>query len=434
MNARERGGRLSAWLRRLGRRAAARPALGQTLFLFAVDGFANLLDYGFHIYLGRALRPAAFAAVQTINAALLVLLTTFAVLQPVVARALAQVRAEGAGLPAERALFRVYFRRGALLGAAVTVLAWAGRELLGRGLNVPPGAVGVAAAMGLFALLRPVVAGVLQGQQRFVAFGLTRVAYAGGRLLLGLILLGLLGGGLLAAVATLPLAGLLALLLGLALIAPLLAGPAAPDGTATPGAGWSLSLAALVAYAAYMALLNLDLVWVNRTFAPETAAAYATAVLLRRALALLPGAVVLILYPRVVDRVTRGRRPDRLLLQAAATVLLATAVFTALYFVLGPLLLRLTFGARYLSAAPLLGWMGVAMIGYGLLVIWLNLYLATRPAPFVLLLLAAALAQSLLYAGFHAGLVQIVVIFALGGWVPALGGLLLYLLWLRPRL
>jgi hypothetical protein len=42
--------------------------------------------------------------------------------------------------------------------------------------------------------------------------------------------------------------------------------------------------------------------------------------------------------------------------------------------------------------------------------------------------------QLLLLALFHATLLQVTAVFVLTGWLMATGGLLLYLLWLRPKL
>jgi hypothetical protein len=78
--------------------------------------------------------------------------------------------------------------------------------------------------------------------------------------------------------------------------------------------------------------------------------------------------------------------------------------------------------------------MGVAMVGYGVVGIWLNLFLATRPLPFVLWLALVAGVQSLLLAQGMATLNDVVLIFGVGGWVLAGGGLLLYGFWLRPIL
>jgi len=92
------------------------------------------------------------------------------------------------------------------------------------------------------------------------------------------------------------------------------------------------------------------------------------------------------------------------------------------------------FAGQYSSAAALLPGMALAMVGYGIAVIWLNLFLATRPGLFVLLLAITVTGQNLLLAVVHDNLEQVVFIFGLSGWLLALGGALLYVGWLRPGL
>ncbi len=408
--------------------------VGDVGLLFGVDMITNVADYAFHLFLGRALSPGDFAVVQAVNAAVLIVVTAFAVTQPVVARYVAEAAIEGQANGRGQAVFQLFFGQSALAGLLLTLLALAGRETVAGWLNVPPAAVALSAAMLFLALVRPVVAGMLQGQQRFVPFGLTRTAFSLGRLLLAVAWVGWWGGGALAGVATIPLAAGLALVAGLLF----LGRPAWQPGPALPRdlvrQGWRLSLAALVAYGAYTSLQSVDVIWVNRAFDPALAGGYATAAVLRRVLALLPGAAVVILYPRVVALVARRELPDRLLAQTAAVILVTTASLAALYFVLAEPLVGWLFGPEYLAASPLLGWMGLAMVGYGLGAVWLNVFLATRPWPFVWLLAGAAAGQLAFLAAYHATLAQVTAIFAAGGWVLALAGALLYLAWLRPAL
>jgi len=422
------------------------PTMWQAGALFSVDLVTNLTDYAFHVYLGWALAPGQFAIVQTINSVLLILVTTFAVLQPVVARFVAQFNAAAGqddppqgettsrAAPTSRTVFQRYFRQGLWLGLLLFALAWFGRDAIATLLNVPASAAAAAAFILLSILVRPVALGMLQGQQQFVAFGLSRTSYAVSRLLLVLLFVTVLGGGAVAAISAMPLAALLSLGLALILLGRQVWRPGAALPTDLLREGWRLSFAALVGYAAFMALQNIDLIWVNRLFPAPVAGAYATAVVLRRVLAVLPGAVLVILYPRIVAQVASGRLPDALLLKAFFVIGGTTGLLTLFYFLLGPWLLDLMFGPAYAAAAPLLGWMGVAMIAYGLGAIWLNLFLATRPWPFVLLLALGAGLQIALFSVYNQSVGQITAVFLLSGWFVALAGLALYLLWLRPDL
>lgn len=415
-------------------------AIRETGFLLAIDGVTNLADYAFHVTMGRQLAPGEFAVLQTINSSLLILLTAFAVMEPVVARYVAEARAGGQSEAAGRltpghvpVLFQRYLRGSAGIGLILAVGVWLGKGQLAAWLGVPPMAIGLVAVMPILGLLRPVVSGTFQGERRFVLYGLARSTYALGRLATGILLVGL-GNGLAGAIGALPLGSVLALLGGLLFLAAYFRGQGPPLPAGLFRDTLRLSAGAFVAYAAYMILLNADLLWVNRSLSPEFAGSYASAVLLRRAFSLLPGAVVVVMYPRAIASVLHGKLPDRLLVKTAGAILVTGALLTGVYFALGEDLLALTFGPRYLPAGALLGWMGLGVVGYSLTALWMNFYLATRPWPFILLLALAAGLQNLLLASYHAAPAQVLWIFGACGWSLAAAGLALYLLWLRPAL
>jgi O-antigen/teichoic acid export membrane protein len=413
--------------------ALATPAVRATFGLFAVDSATNVIDYAFHVFLGRMLLPGGFAVVQTINSVLLILITAFGVTQPVVARYVAEAgtgRVDGAP---DRAWFQAYFRYSAMLGVALGLAGWLLRVPLARWLNVPTIALSLVVVMIPLSLLRPVVAGMLQGQGRMIAFGLTRTFNAVARFAVAALLIGL-GAGVLGAIISLPTGSFVALLGGLALVglAAWRPAPRVPANAALKSLG--LTAGAFVAYACYMSLLNSDLIWVNRVHPPNTAGSYATAVLMRRVLALMPGAVIVVMYPRAVAKVARLELPDGLIAKTAAVVAASTLALTAVYFVFGSAIVQVAFGANYPQAGALLGWMGIAMLGYGFCSIWLNFYLATQPLPFIILLVIVAVGQHLLLGQFHRTLLDTTGVFLASGWVLAIGGLLIYLLALRPGL
>jgi O-antigen/teichoic acid export membrane protein len=420
-------------------------ALGQgagvlkpTLFLFAVDTLANAIDYAFHIYLGRALPPGEFGLFQTVNSALLIAVTAFGVMQPVLAKTVAEAEVHAAGdqgLTAESAaLFRFFFRWSVLAGLGLAAALLAAAQPVGRLLGVPEFAVRYGALVVLLILLRPVVAGTLQGAQRFLHFGFTRLAYAAGRFGFAGAALAQ-GAGLAGAVASLPAGQLLAVAAGL-----LFLGSAVFRRGDRRVSGWTvregLRLAgwAFATYGAFTALQNLDLLWVNRLFTPEESGAYAAAVLLRRILILFPGAAAVVMYPRIVAAVTRGVVPDRLLGWTLAFVTGSVLALASVYAAVGPAVVAFAFGPGYEAAGPLLGMMGGAMLAYGIASVWLNLFLATRPALFVGFLVLTALLQAAGLGLWHADLAQVAAVFAGSGWLLAAGGGAVYLFRLRPEL
>jgi O-antigen/teichoic acid export membrane protein len=175
-----------------------------------------------------------------------------------------------------------------------------------------------------------------------------------------------------------------------------------------------------------MSLTSLDLVWVNQNLSGETAGAYASLVLMRRIVALLPGVAVTVMFPRIASTLAQGKLPHRLLIRTAAVILAASGALTVLYFAFADQLITAIFGAAYQEAVPFLGAMGLAMIGVSLSSIWLNYYLAEKPREFVLLLGIAVGLEWLLLNLFPPSLQNAVLAFGATGWMLALGGLLLY--------
>jgi O-antigen/teichoic acid export membrane protein len=319
------------------------------------------------------------------------------------------------------------------VGLGLTLIVYVFSAPLAEWLNLPAWTIQISGLLIFLSTLRPVAAGVLQGEERFISFGFTRVLTSLGRFVLGVLLV-YNGFRLRGAVIAFPF-GWLAGVAGAFL---LLGRPLwKKEGQPPEGIlrrGWQLSFHALLAYIAFMSLTSVDLVWVNRSLSENLAGAYASLVLLRRVVALLPGVAVIVMFPRIAAVLTQGRLPDRLLLGTAGIILAASGALTLIYFFFGEQLIRIIFGAAYHPAAALLGWMGFGMIGVSLSSIWLNYYLAEKPALFVIFLCAAVALEWILLTMLPTSMPNAVLAFGATGWLLAFGGLLLYLFRSRPHL
>lgn len=395
----------------------------QTAFLFLLDGLANAIDFAFHFWMGRVLIPSDFAILQTLNSVMLVYTTASGVFQPVVGRFIAEARgrAQSASIPA---IFQTFLRAAFWIGLVFAIIILLFSNPLAQILNLPNWTIQISAGMIFLSTLRPIAAGVLQGEENFIPFGLTRLALSLGRITLVFFLIRA-GFGLTGAVLALPFGWFLSLLCAFLLIRKSLwIKDTAPKGLLREG--WKLSFYALLAYIMYMSLTSLDLIWVNQNLGGELAGAYASLVLLRRIIALLPGVAVTVMFPRIAKTLAEGRSPDRLLAQTTGIILAASGALTLLYFVFGDPFITFIFGTAYQAAAPLLGWMGVAMIGVSLSSVWLNYFLAERPRNFVILLGIAVALEWLFLNLFPLSLQGATLAFGGTGWLLTLGGFLIY--------
>jgi len=398
----------------------------QTASLFLLDGLANAIDFAFHFWLGRLLIPSDFAILQTLNSVALVYTTANGVFQPVVSRFIAEARGKGRSDSAP-AIFQSFLRAAFWLGLLLSLLVFIFAGGIGQLLNLPAWTIQLSATVMLFSSIRPVAVGTLQGSENFMAFGFARLALSIGRILLLLIFVQA-GLGLIGAVIALPFGWLVSVLCGFLLLGRSFWIRNNFSSAHLLREGWKLSFYALLAYVAYMTLTSLDLIWVNQNLTGELAGAYAGLVLMRRIVALLPGVAVTVMFPRVVRSLAEGKLPTRILARTAALILAMSGTLSLLYFIFGAQLITFIFGSDYQAASPLLGWMGVAMIGISLSSVWLNYYLAERPRNFVLLLIMSVLFEWILLNLLPLSMQSAVLAFGATGWLLSIAGLVLYIL------
>lgn len=398
----------------------------QTVALFLLDGLANAADFAFHFWMGRVLIPSDFAVLQTLNSVALVYTTASGVFQPVVSRFIAEARGKGQYGEAP-AIFQTFLRAafwlGLILAALVTVFA----RGIGESLNLPPWTIQISAVVILFSSIRPIAAGTLQGNENFMAFGIVRLALSLARILC-VFLFVQSGFGLTGAVIALPFGWLVSVLCGFLLLGRSFWISSKFASPRLLREGGKLSFYALIAYIAYMSLTSLDLIWVNQNLNGELAGAYAGLVLMRRIVALLPGVAVTVMFPRIIRSLAAGNLPTRTLVHTAAFILTVSGTLSILYFLFNNQLIGIIFGREYQAAAPLLGWMGIAMIGVLLSSIWLNYYLAEKPRNFVILLGVAVALEWVLLNLFSRSMQSAVLAFGATGWLLSLAGLMIYIL------
>jgi O-antigen/teichoic acid export membrane protein len=400
----------------------------QTAALFVLDGLANLIDFAFHFWMGRVLISTDFAILQTLNSVALVYTTASGVFQPVVSRFVAEARSQGQGaaVPAIfQTLLRAAFWVGLILGALAILFA----EGIGQWLNLPAWTIRIGSALIFLGAIRPIASGALQGEQNFVAFGFTRLALSLGRILLLLFLVPV-GVDLAAAVTALAFGWLVSVLCAFLFLGKPVWAQNRAVSKGLVREAWKLSFYALLGYIAYMSIMSLDLVWVNRNLPGDLAGAYAGLVLMRRIVALLPAVAVTVMFPRAVKALTEGRSSTGILIQTGVIVLAASGALSLVYFLFSRPLILGIFGRDYVAAAPLLGWMGMAMVGVSLSSIWLNYFLAESPRRFVFLLVAGVVFEWSLLNILPASLQSAILAFGATGWLCSLAGLVLYLI--RP--
>lgn len=382
---------------------------------------ANVVNYASGLVFSRVLEPVGFGELTSLLALAMVIAVPLGAAQTVVAERVATARAAG-DEQRLRYLIRLALGHVAALGLAAGALYVVAIPLVIEVLDIrEPGPAIALAPFIVLSFVSPVALGVLQGMERFMAFGLVILAIAASRIAFG-VPWALSGGGAGGAIAGQAL-GLLVVSVGVGwrYKAWLLR---RGTGAATRGLTRRLDLAALSASGAFVAfalLSNLDLLLARVYLDGHDAGIYAALATVAKVVIFLPSAVAVILVPLTVrDRATLGSGQRTLRISAA--VVAATAAISVVLAVLIPgLVVRVMFGAEYEAAKA--GVLPAVLAGAGLAM--LNLLcvysVAIRDRRWMIVLVSGLLVQVLAISLLHDSPVQV-------AWAQATVGLVVLII------
>jgi O-antigen/teichoic acid export membrane protein len=178
----------------------------------------------------------------------------------------------------------------------------------------------------------------------------------------------------------------------------------------------------LIASVAFTAMTQLDMVLVNHYFDADQAGQYAAASVLGKAVLYLPGGLVIALYPMVAGRHAARQGSSHLLAQSALAALMVCGAAALLYWLLGPWLVGLLYGAAYAPAGDLLALYGWAVLPMALVMVAEHFLIAQGRVLFAWLFLAIAPLQLLAIHLWHPNLPSVILVVGGGGAVMALVG------------
>ncbi len=359
---------------------------------------SNLLNVVFQLVSAHLLTPAEYSLLVTMFAILLVANVPILSLQARVAREVAHALAggreeEAGGLLVEtlRPLIRwglIILAIGAMIAVPFAIIFNVDREL--------PVIALAAAVMATVPL--PIAWGGLQGSERFMALGLSQLAYAVLKVVIGLGLAAV-GFGAAAIVFGLALATALTIVISLLPLGALLA-VGRKHARRRRKLLDSYTRGAAIVLVLIAALTNMDLLAARAFLEDVTAGAYAAVSVAARGLLLLPLVATTVLFPRVAVLRNLAAERDHLLYGLAAVVGLGLLPLIAFFVIPGPLI-DVAFGSDYSAGKEWLGPLGLAMMIYALVEVYMFHFLALGRMAFGAVLGAGFVLQIALLAIFH---------------------------------
>jgi glycosyltransferase involved in cell wall biosynthesis/O-antigen/teichoic acid export membrane protein len=382
------------------RAALSRSESGKAAGLAAATLGSNAIALVFTVVFTRLLGQTGYGTLAALISAFLILLVLGQSVQLAAAREAALDRL---GHPEVlRATLRAWTQRLLVALVAVTAASILLREQLAAliGVHDVPWAAAAIPPTGVLWMLVSLQRGALQGLRAYRPVGVSIVGEAAGRLLCGLVLVGV-GLGVTGALLGTPLAFVL-VALWLERELHRLVGPigvvTGPLRTlrSLVGDGW----VPIIGLFLLASLQNVDVIVAKHQLSSDAAGSYAAAALAAKAVVWVAIGIGLHLLPEATRRAAAGLDPRPVLLRALGICALVAAPALLIFATVPELLLRLAFGPEFTDAADALLLLGAAMTLLAVAYLTVQYMIALGETRFLWVLGVVAIAEPfLLLAG-----------------------------------
>ncbi|MGH2867853.1 MAG: hypothetical protein ACRDNK_09845 [Solirubrobacteraceae bacterium] len=377
--------------------------------MVALTLVASALNYGSNVLFSRVLNPVGYGELTSLFALSVVLAVPTGAAQTVIAERIAVYAAEGR-MERVRYLIRHALAHVSVIALGAGVIYIIASPLVVNLLSLRHEGVALALAPVLMlAFVLPLALGVLQGLERFTAYGLLLLAIAVSRIGFGLPWAsvehgagGALGGQAVGMVVVLAATGWLmrGLVIGRG------TGAATAGLKRTPDAR---TLSASAAFLGFAVLSNLDLILAKIMLSPYNAGVYAALSTIGKVIIFLPTSIAVVMVPNAAKAQVGGSSAR--VLRLSALLVGATSVLAAIPAIVAPhLIISVMFGSKYLSAVN--GVLPMVVAGAGLAMTYLLVVysVAINDRRWMMLLACAMAVQIAGISFFHHSPTQIAVV------------------------
>lgn len=335
---------------------------------------SNLLAYAFHFIAARMLGPQEYGVFGALMALFLLVALPAGALSFAITKFTARYKYENElgmiGVLRKKIQNDILIFSGIML---LFIIIFA--RLIANFLNitsvVPVIIIGITLA---FSLLLPVNRGILQGMQKFVHYSWNTIIEAFSRVIL-LVTLLFLGYGVNGAILAYGLAYLIAFLWIF---------PTIKDTRQTVTGVKKIEIKpvykfifqVLTANVILQSLLNIPSLLIKHFYSSELTGNWTAALNLARISLFLVTAISLVMFPEI-SKEKDATVKKKIFYKSTFLVLIATSGMATLFFFIPQFLIQSLYGKSFYGAVPILQYMGIAMIFFGLLQLRMDYFLAS---------------------------------------------------------
>lgn len=373
------------------------------IVVFAGSMIVNVVNYLYHLVMGRTLGPTEYGIAVTIISFLALLSIPLSTVSTVVTKFSSEAVAKkkmGEISYLYKKLSKYLFYMGIVLVALIIIFS----GQIAHFLHIESLYIKIVSVFLIFSLLVSITRGVMQGTKSFSAYTINTVVEV--ILKLGLFVLFFkLGMQIFSVVWAMVLSGLITYLVSIIPLKKLI--KIKPE-KINLKVLYKYSSYALLALALISSLTYVDVLLVKHFLSPEDAGFYAALSTIGKIVIFLGTPIILVMFPLISEAHTKNEKHFHFLAQTTAAIFLSSAIVLGIYYFAPNLVVKILYGEGYLSISPLLFPFGLAIFLLTLGNILVYYFLSIKHFGFIWLILATVAIELVMIYQYHSGLNDII--------------------------
>ena len=393
--------------------------------MFVGTMVANFGSYLYHLLMGRMLGPKSYGALESVISLGYLLFILIAVLTFVVTKFVAKLKGKK-DMKGIAWIFRYFNQKMLIFSGFIMLIIFIISPLVKSFLRLdsvfPIVFLGLLFFVSVFSTIDRAI---LQGLMNFNQMVVSHIGETGSKMVAALFLVWL-GLGVNGAILALVIGGMTGYFLANIYLKSIKKIKVAKPDISTKDF-LKFGLPVFLVNLSFTSLYTNDIILVKHFFPAYEAGIYAALAVLGKIIFFATSSIPMVVFPMAAHRHSQGKK-TRHILNVSLLMVFAVSLGIVLVYRLFPgLMISILFGKEYLSASPLLVWMGIFISLYSLAYLLINYFLSTDKTRIVILPIIFALIQLVLISKFHQSLFQSLQISVLVSGLLLLGLMIYYL-------
>ena len=381
-----------------------------TSIMFLASMLTNVFNLLYHLFMVRMLTPVDFGVLNALLSLLIITSVASGTLQAVTTKFLSAFKAKNQSGKISSFL-KVFFKKISIIGLIIFSIIFILRKNIADFLNLKDTFLVIIAGMLMFlSTIMPFLLGALQGLQKFKHLGATLIINAGLRFLVGVALV-LLGLRVCGALSGIVIAGIAVLILAGMFLKPyfyLKKQNAVNLETAFDITSvYKYFLPTLIALPSFGLLTNMDVILVKHFFSPQQAGFYSVAQMVGKIILFLPGAVNIVMFPKLSQQHTL-KKDTKFILKKCLFTVGAISTLSGIFCIIFPaFVLKLLAGNVLPECLPLVMPFAISMAFFSMSSVLMYYHLSLHDWRFIYSFLFFMILQAILIYLFHNSLLEV---------------------------